>query len=63
VVDLYDAVRRVAGVDKDAEYADPRPGEILRSVLDVSRAGRELGWRAEHDLDSGLAETWAWIAG
>jgi UDP-glucose 4-epimerase len=62
VVDLYDAVRRVAGVDKDAEYADPRPGEILRSVLDVSRAQRELGWRAEHDLDSGLTETWSWIS-
>jgi len=63
VVDLYDAVRRVAGVETNAEYADPRPGEILRSVLDVSRAGRELGWRAEHDLDAGLAQTWAWIAG
>jgi UDP-glucose 4-epimerase len=62
VVDLYDAVRRVAGSDRDAEYADPRPGEILRSVLDVSRAQRELGWRAEHDLDSGLAETWSWIS-
>jgi len=63
VVDLYDAVRRAAGVDTDPEYADPRPGEILRSVLDVSRAARELGWRAEHDLDAGLGKTWAWIAG
>jgi UDP-glucose 4-epimerase len=63
VVDLYDAVRRIAGVDEDAVYADPRPGEILRSVLDVSRAERELGWRAEHDLHAGLTETWAWIRG
>jgi UDP-glucose 4-epimerase len=59
---LYDAVRRVAGVEREATYADPRPGEILRSVLDVSLAERELGWRAAHDLDAGLAETWAWIA-
>jgi UDP-glucose 4-epimerase len=63
VVDLYDAVRRIAGVDTDAVYADPRPGETLRSVLDVSRAERELGWRADHDLHAGLAETWAWIGG
>jgi UDP-glucose 4-epimerase len=62
VVDLYDAVRRAAGVGTNAQYAAPRPGEILRSVLDVSRAKRELGWRSEHDLDAGLAETWAWIA-
>jgi len=25
--------------------------------------GRELGWRAEHDLDSGLRETWASMTG
>jgi UDP-glucose 4-epimerase len=56
-------VRRVAGVDTDAVYADPRPGEIHRSVLDVSRAERELGWLAEHDLHAGLTETWAWIGG
>jgi len=61
VVEAYDAVRRVAGVDREAQYVEPRPGEILRSVLDVSRAQRELGWRAQHDLDAGLAETWAWI--
>jgi UDP-glucose 4-epimerase len=63
VVDLYDAVRRVAGADTDPEYADPRPGEILRSVLDVSHAERELRWRPGHDLHAGLTETWSWIAG
>jgi UDP-glucose 4-epimerase len=63
VVDLYDTVRRVAGVDTEAVLADPRPGEIHRSVLDVSRAERELGWRPEHDLHAGLTETWAWIGG
>jgi UDP-glucose 4-epimerase len=61
VVDLYNVVRGVAGVDEDAVHADPRPGEIHRSVLDVSRAERELGWRPEHDLHAGLTETWAWI--
>ncbi len=62
VLDLYAAVRRASGVQREAEFADPRPGEILRSVLDVSRAERELGWRARRDLDAGLAETWAWVA-
>src|SRR5262249_1177469 len=61
VVDLYTVVRGVAGVDEDAVYAEPRPGEIHRSVLDVSRAERELGWRPEHDLHAGLTETWAWL--
>jgi UDP-glucose 4-epimerase len=63
VNDLYDAVRRAAGVDRDPEHAPPRAGELGRSVLDVDLARRELGWSPEYDLDRGLAETWAWIAG
>ena len=55
---LFDGVRRAAGVDAEAEYADARPGDLLRSVLDVSRAERELGWRPRTPLDEGLRRTW-----
>jgi UDP-glucose 4-epimerase len=63
VNELYDAVQRAAGVDREPEHAPARAGELSRSVLDAGRAQRELGWSPEHDLDRGLAETWAWIAG
>jgi UDP-glucose 4-epimerase len=59
VNELFAAVRRVAGVDADAEYADARPGDLLRSVLDVSKAERELGWRPQTSLEEGLRRTWA----
>jgi UDP-glucose 4-epimerase len=62
VNELYEAVRRASGVQRESEYAPPRPGELSRSVLDVGLAERELGWRPEYDLDRGLAETWAWVA-
>lgn len=55
---LFDAVRQVAGVDARAEYAEARPGDLLRSVLDVSRTERELGWRPQVTLAEGLASTW-----
>jgi UDP-glucose 4-epimerase len=58
VKELFDACRRVAGVDAEAEYADARPGDLLRSVLDVSRAERELGWRPQTPLEDGLRQTW-----
>ena len=58
VNELFDAVRRVTGVEADAEYADARPGELLRSVLDVSKAERELGWRPRTPLEEGLRRTW-----
>jgi len=55
---LFDGVRRAAGVDAEAEYADARPGDLLRSVLDVSRAEREVGGRSRTTLDEGLRRTW-----
>ena len=58
VNELFGAIRHVASVDADAEYADARPGDLLRSVLDVSLAERELGWRPRRSLEEGLALTW-----
>jgi UDP-glucose 4-epimerase len=62
VLDLYERIERVTGVERAAEHAEPRPGELQRSVLDPSLAERELGWKPERSLDEGLAATWAWIS-
>ena len=58
VLELFDACRRVSGVETEAEFAPPRLGELQRSVLDPALAERELGFRADTDLATGLAETW-----
>ena len=63
VVELYEACRRVAGSALDAEHAPERLGELQRSVLDVSRSERELGWRPEVPLEEGLRLTWESISG
>jgi UDP-glucose 4-epimerase len=63
VVDLYEACRRVAGSSLEAEPAPARLGELQRSVLDVSRAERILGWRPEVPLEEGLRLTWESISG
>jgi len=39
-------------------FAPERPGDLRRSVLDASRAERELSWRAGTILADGLAQTW-----
>jgi UDP-glucose 4-epimerase len=51
----------VTGGAREAEVAPARLGELQRSVLDVSLAERELGWRPRHSLDDGLVETWRWV--
>jgi UDP-glucose 4-epimerase len=61
VLDVHEQCRAVSGSTAACEFVDPRPGDLLRSVLDVSRAAGELGWRAAHDLEQGLAATWRWV--
>jgi UDP-glucose 4-epimerase len=43
-------------------YHEPaRAGDILRSVLDPSRAKTLLGWQPEVELPEGLRRTWQWF--
>ena len=58
---LYAAIGRAAGVEREPRYAEARLGELERSVLDISLAERELGWRPLSSLDDGLVATWTWI--
>ena len=58
--ELHAACRRVSGVDEEPRYEEARLGDVLKSVIDPGRAGRELGWSARVSLDDGLARTWAW---
>jgi UDP-glucose 4-epimerase len=62
VVELYERIQRVSGIERLAQHAEPRAGELQRSVLDPSLARRELGWKPQHSLDEGLAATWSWIS-
>jgi UDP-glucose 4-epimerase len=59
VLDLYHLCARAAGVDREPSFAAPRPGDLLRTVIDPSRAERELGWRARTPLADGVAGTLA----
>ena len=51
----------MAGDDRPPRRAPAREGDVLRSILDVSLAERELGWRPAVSLDEGLGATWEWI--
>jgi UDP-glucose 4-epimerase len=62
VLELYDHIQEVSGIEREPELAPARAGELQRSVLDVSRAHRELGWQPRHQLAQGLAETWAFFS-
>ena len=58
VNELFERCRAVAGGDTEATHAPARPGDALRSFLDISRSERELGWRPQTPLEEGLRLTW-----
>jgi UDP-glucose 4-epimerase len=58
---LHELCRRVSGVDDPPRHVEPRAGDARRSVLDCTRAERELLWRAETTLEQGVRATWEWL--
>ncbi len=60
---LHELCREVSGIDAPPIHDAPRLGDARRSVLDVSRAKSELGWRPKIDLARGLRSTWASMHG
>lgn len=61
VLELAESVGRVLGRTPKTEFAAPRAGELVRSALDASKAGRVLGWKPEHAFEDGLAELVTWF--
>jgi UDP-glucose 4-epimerase len=55
---LHELCRAVVGAGTPPRHDEARAGDARRSVLDVSRAARELGWRPEVGLEDGLRSTW-----
>jgi UDP-glucose 4-epimerase len=63
VLQLAQAVAAAAWIDPtevEPEFAAARPGELIRSCLDVTRARRELRLPSPTPLPDGLARTLEW---
>ncbi len=63
VVDLFEQLRAVAGVDARATHGPAKLGEQRRSVLDIGRARELLGWSPNVSLAEGLRRTVAHFSG
>ena len=58
VNELWETCVRVAGRGGEPAYERPRPGDLVRSVLDPGRAHEALGWEPRTSLEDGLRQTW-----
>jgi UDP-glucose 4-epimerase len=60
---LVGRLARLTGYRRPPRHAPPRPGEVRRIWLDVSRAREGLGWVAKVPLEEGLERTVAAFRG
>jgi UDP-glucose 4-epimerase len=51
----------IVGERPAVEYLSARALDVPAVVLDISRAGQELGWSPKTELAEGITRTWDWI--
>jgi nucleoside-diphosphate-sugar epimerase len=57
---LLDAVNEVLGTKVEALHAGPRPGDIMHSTADITKAGRLMGFTPGLSFMDGLRTTVEW---
>lgn len=62
VNDLGRSLASAAGYEGKFQHGPAREGDIVRSVLDPSKARRVFGWEAGVPAQRGLELTWRWFA-
>lgn len=61
VLDLAKIVLRVCNVDVPIEHLDSRPGDVIRHFADTTKAKKELGYKAEINIEEGVQEYLKWF--
>jgi nucleoside-diphosphate-sugar epimerase len=60
LLDLVDTVNKIFGKKIKPRFDPPRPGDILHSQADISKAEKLLGWKPRIVFPEGIAKTIAW---
>jgi len=58
---LADSIMKIIGKKIDVEYMDPRPGDIIHSLADISKARDSFNFKPGFSIDKGLKETVKWF--
>ncbi len=60
VLNVINAFEKVSGQKLKYKFVDRRPGDIEKVWADTHLANKELGWKAELDLDAMMLSSWNW---
>lgn len=61
VLDVFKTLCEILGLDVEPTHGDPLPGEVRRVLLDVSKAEKELNWKAQVDFKDGAHTVTDWL--
>lgn len=57
VVEIFEEIKKATGFVGEAEYGPARPGDLRRSVLDISKAEKILDWKPAVTFEKGIEST------
>jgi len=60
--EILDLLRELLHTDIEAEYTDPRPGDVRHSLADVSLAKKVIGYEPKVFFAEGLRKAIDWYA-
>jgi UDP-glucose 4-epimerase len=60
VLEMISTFESVSGKKINYKIVEPRPGDAAICYADPSKAHRELGWKAERDIDEMCEDSWRW---
>ncbi|HPD56814.1 MAG TPA: UDP-glucose 4-epimerase GalE [Smithellaceae bacterium] len=60
VLEMVNAFETASGIKINKKIVGRREGDVAECYADVSKALKELGWRAEKSIDDMCLDTWRW---
>lgn len=60
LLQLVEVINKVLSQNIQPKFSAPRPGDIIRSFSDISRAKEMLGWQPKTSLEEGMRATKEW---
>ena len=58
---LLETIKSEFASDLEPIYQEARKGELLRSVLNSTKAQKELNWQSQYSLNEGIKEVVSWL--
>ena len=60
LADVYRKLAKALNVDLEPVFGPPRPGDIMHSNAEISKARQLLGYDPQYDFERGIREAVGW---